>query len=313
MGSLGDNGGGWSPDGGMPELPPEWRDIVIPDDLSALADEVAAVRAELYSDRRPRAWQRLVDRPPIRRLRQAGAGSLHVPILIISLSVLVTIASLFASTWPGTARPATPNRANSANSGSHGILPAMQLQDVDGKPVALRDRLPAVILLIDGCDCATLVRDTAAAVRSDIAVVTVAAGPAPHTPAGTTSAGVASSPGVSPSDGSAPAVIAPGVIAPGGSAPGVMAPGDTHAGVVGTVDESEAFGAPPPVEVPPRPADTTVRRLWDPSGQARAMFDLSSADGTAAALLVDHEGRIVRTVPRTYLVEDLRPDLARLT
>jgi len=51
MGSASDNGGdlphdGGTPDG-LPELPEEWGVIVIPDDLSELADEVRAVRAEL--------------------------------------------------------------------------------------------------------------------------------------------------------------------------------------------------------------------------------------------------------------------------
>jgi hypothetical protein len=38
----------------------------------------------------------------------------------------------------------------------------------------LRDQLPAVILLIDGCDCADLVAATIEAVRSEIAVITIA-------------------------------------------------------------------------------------------------------------------------------------------
>lgn len=294
MGSLGDNGGGWSPDGGMPELPPEWRDIVIPDDLSALADEAAAVRAELYRDRHRSTWQRLVghwqhfvDRPPVGRWGRGGSTGLRVPILIITLSVLVTIASLFASTWPGTNHPTAAGGTGSGSATDHHTLPALKLQGADGEMVALRDRLPAVILLIDGCDCTALVRDTAAAVRSDIAVVTVAAGTAPRT---TTSA----------------SAVPPGSLgsySPGGSGlPGA-------AGRPASLDS-----AVPLAEIPPRPADTTVHRLWDPTGQLRAAFDLNtSPDGTAAALLVDTTGRIVRTVPRTISVEDLRPDLARLT
>ena len=62
MGSLSDNGGSWPPDGGvpdrLPDLPPEWGDIVIPDDLSSLASEVATIRAELHREQDRTAWQR---------------------------------------------------------------------------------------------------------------------------------------------------------------------------------------------------------------------------------------------------------------
>ncbi len=175
MGSLSDNGGGWPPDGsrpdGLPELPPEWGDIVVPDDLSSLADEVAAVRAELHIDEDRTRWQRLLRRTGLRRrARPAGAGSLRGPILIIAMAVLVTLASLWASTWPGPARPAATQRTANGNTTS---LPALELLDTDGRPVPLRGQLPAVILLTDGCDCAQLVADTTAAVRPEIAVVTV--------------------------------------------------------------------------------------------------------------------------------------------
>ena len=46
MGSLrGDNGGGRAPDGGgLPDLPPEWGTIIIPDDAGELSREAAAIR-----------------------------------------------------------------------------------------------------------------------------------------------------------------------------------------------------------------------------------------------------------------------------
>src|SRR6185295_16286595 len=93
--------GGWPSDGGspdgLPDLPEEWGVIVVPDDLSELAEEVDAVRAELHRTRHRTGWQRFADRPAIRTLRRIGAASLRAPVLIISMAVLVTVASLFAS------------------------------------------------------------------------------------------------------------------------------------------------------------------------------------------------------------------------
>jgi hypothetical protein len=55
-----------------------------------------------------------------------------------------------------------------------------------------------------------------------------------------------------------------------------------------------------------------VRTLRDPTGELRAGLDLGTPDGTAAALLVDRSGEIVRKIARTVSIEELRPDLARL-
>jgi hypothetical protein len=177
VGSFSDNGGDRPNDGGqsddLPELPEEWGVIVIPDDLSELADEVRAVRAELALSAPQTRWERLRGRPAIRRLRRIADAGLRAPVLIISLALLVTVASLFASAWSGPARsPATQRTANGAE--DHGdTLPALELADADGHAVALRAQLPAVILLVDGCACTQLVADTVAAVRPEIAVVTV--------------------------------------------------------------------------------------------------------------------------------------------
>ncbi|GGQ43233.1 hypothetical protein [Couchioplanes azureus] len=190
MGSLSDNGGGWPGDGGSPDglpgLPEEWGVIVVPDDLSELSDEVTAVQAELHRARRQTRWQRFADRPGIRVLRRLSAAGLRAPVLIISMAIVVTIASLFASAWSGPSRsPATQRSANTTDEGPE-MLPALELIGTDGQPVPLRGQLPAVILLTEGCDCDKLVAETIAAVQAGIAVVTVH-GPAPaatrHTPA----------------------------------------------------------------------------------------------------------------------------------
>lgn len=180
MGSLGDNGGGWPPDGGLPNVPPEWGDIVIPDDLSSLADEVAAVRAELGQSRPRTRWQRFTDRPAIRGLRRMGSAGLRVPVLIIALAVMVTVASVFASAWPGPLRPPTTQRTAGTPNDGRSSLPALELVGAGGETVPLLGRLPAVVLLIDGCSCEQLVTDTATAVPADVTVVTVASGPGPR-------------------------------------------------------------------------------------------------------------------------------------
>src|SRR5690349_18068618 len=109
----------------------------------------------------------------MRALRRAGAASLRAPVLIISMAVLVTVASLFASAWPGPPRqPATQRTANVTND-RVATLPALDLFDGKGETVQLRSQLPAVILLTDGCVCGPLVADTIAAVPPEITVVTV--------------------------------------------------------------------------------------------------------------------------------------------
>ncbi|HEY0002088.1 MAG TPA: hypothetical protein VGB74_16675 [Actinoplanes sp.] len=190
MAGAGDNGG-WTPDGGspddLPELPAEWGVIVIPDDLTELDDEVRAIRSELRLAETPSRWQRLLRRPGTHRLRRAVSASLRAPVLIITLAVLVTVASLFAAAWPGPPRQPAAQRTSGTTTGERSTtLPALDLVGTDGRHVSLRGQLPAVILLIDGCACPDLVAATISEVRPDIAVVTIA-GPgaatsAPGTP-----------------------------------------------------------------------------------------------------------------------------------
>ena len=177
MGSLSDNGGGWPNDGGspddLPDLPEEWGVIVIPDDLSELSDEVRAVQAELQLTRPRTRWQRFTARPAVRRLRRIAAAGVRAPVLIISMAVLVTVASLFASAWPGPARSPVTQRTAGTTDDRGDYLPALELLGPDGQAVALRASLPAVVLLTDGCRCDQLITDTVSAVRPEIVVVTV--------------------------------------------------------------------------------------------------------------------------------------------
>src|SRR3954468_1966720 len=174
MAGASDNGGwpsdGGSPDG-LPDLPEEWGVIVIPDDLSELSDEVAAVRAELRLAAKPSRWRRFVNRPAMRQVRKIGLTAVRAPVLIISMAVLVTVASLFASAWPGPPRSPAAQRTTGTTAEHADTLPALELATADARPIALRNKLPAIVLITDGCDCARLSADTTAAVRPDIAVV----------------------------------------------------------------------------------------------------------------------------------------------
>jgi hypothetical protein len=255
MGRLSDNGGDSSHDGGspddLPELPDEWGVIVIPDDLSELADEVRAVRAELAISAPRTRWEQFVARPGLRRARRVLHAGVRAPVLIIAMAVLVTVASLFASTWPGPSRsPATQRTAN--NTADRGTqLPALELLGTDGKTVALRGQLPAVILLTDGCACKRLLDDTIAEVRPEISVVTVSS--------------------VRPS-----------------------------------------AGTTPPTGATPQAQGKIVRELRDPTNGLRTFLNLAAPDGTAAALLVDRGGEIIRREARIMSIAALKADLARL-
>jgi hypothetical protein len=257
MGSRSDNGGDWPFDGGspdeLPELPEEWGVIVVPDDLSELADEVEAIRAELRQAERRTRRQRFAVWPPVRGLRRAVAAALKAPVLIVSMALLVTVASLFASAWPGPPRSPATQRTTGTTGDRTDTLPALEMENGNAQPIALRGQLPAVVLITDGCDCAQLVADTTSAVRPAVAVVVVTSG--------------------------APTVT----------------------------------GITPPTGATPQAQGKTVRALRDPTGELRKSLNLDKPDGTAAALLVDKAGQIVRLFPAARSVDEFRADLAKLS
>ena len=257
MAGASDNGG-WSSEGGspddLPDLPEEWGVIVIPDDLAELSDEVEAVRAELRLSEPPSRWRRLSRRPAVRRLRRLGALALRAPVLITSLAVLVTVASLFASAWPGPPRQPATQRTATTTTDRVPALPALEMVGADGQTVSLRGQLPAVILLVEGCACDDLIADTLQAVTPGINVLTVSS---------------------------------------------------TRASAAATTGT-------PPTNTAPQADGKTLRVLHDPTDSLRTHLKLAAPDSTAAALLAERGGQIVRLVPRTASVEDFRPDLARL-
>jgi hypothetical protein len=114
MGTLsGGNGGGWSSDE-LPDLPPEWGPIVIPDDAAELARDAARVRRDLRWQARELRWRRRLRLPPATRRsgEDDDAPALGVPILVILIATIATLTSLFVISWP--TRPARPDLSPTA-------------------------------------------------------------------------------------------------------------------------------------------------------------------------------------------------------
>ena len=157
----------------LPDLPPEWGRVVVPDDASALAAEAEEVRREL--------GLRVASRS--RRWRPST-----VPVLVLLVAVIAAVAGLATVTWPragrGTPEPAAsgPDPASAQLTGR--ALPALDLVDAGQSPVPLRGLLPAVVLLVDGCACPHRVTEAAAAAPAGVSVVTVGAESPRAAPAG---------------------------------------------------------------------------------------------------------------------------------
>jgi hypothetical protein len=165
MGTLGEsNGGDRPPNGdGLPGLPPEWGTVVVPDDPAALADEAAAVRRELRASLRRSRWRR---RLWLHRTGRTDEPSLGLPLLIMAIAVIATLTSLFAVAWPKPQRQAADERP--------ARVPDITLFDDRGATVRLDQVLPAVVLLVDGCECQALLGDVATAADSKLTILAVA-------------------------------------------------------------------------------------------------------------------------------------------
>ncbi|SCF35288.1 hypothetical protein [Micromonospora mirobrigensis] len=176
---------GHGPPDGLPDLPPEWGRVVVPDDASALAAEAAQLRRELRRQAAVRRRRRLLGLRP----GPDGRLPLRLSLLVLLVAVLTTVAGLAAVTWPrsprGGARPTVLPQATAGDLVGR-PLPALDLVGPDQRPVPLRGLLPAVILLVDGCACAERVTEAAVAAPAGVTVVTVvgkhAAGPTPTAP-----------------------------------------------------------------------------------------------------------------------------------
>jgi hypothetical protein len=166
---------GHGPTDGLPDLPPEWGPVVVPDDASALAGEAALLRRELRRQAARRRWQRRLRLLP----RPGGWSPLALPLLILLVAVLSTAAGLLAVTWPRSSRSTERPTVTSPAAPTELVgrpLPALDLVDARQAPVPLRGLLPAMILLVDACACADRVAEAAATAPAGVTVITVAGG-----------------------------------------------------------------------------------------------------------------------------------------
>jgi hypothetical protein len=183
MGSLrGEDGDGRPPDnGGVPDLPPEWGVVVIPDDLQELDREAAEVRRQSRRDARRERWRRRLHLAP---KTDGDSPPVGIPLLIMCIAIVAALTSLFAITFTTrTAPESTPTPAAPAPSITRQMID-LTLTQANGKAAHLREELPAVLLLLDGCACATLIEDTVAAAPEKVTVLVVDR-VAPYVPAGT--------------------------------------------------------------------------------------------------------------------------------
>lgn len=164
---------------GLPDLPPDWGPVVIPDNPAELDAEAAQVRREQRQARRRARLRTLLGRVAPGP-SSTGQPSVGVPLVIMAVAIVTTLISLFAVTWgrdasdrfsgPGVvaATPAQPKAAVGTRA-----LADLALPDPAGTPVRVGTLLPAVVLMIDGCACDRLVADLAATLPAGVALIPV--------------------------------------------------------------------------------------------------------------------------------------------
>jgi hypothetical protein len=266
--------GGGGPFDGVSGLPPEWGPVIIPDDLSALSDESAAIRKQFRRDARRYRWRRRL-RLTVPRNRESA--SLAVPLAIMAIAVVATLISLFAVAWPGGYPDGSPNAGSVTTNARPLSLPDLRLRDTNGVEVAIRELSPAVIVLVDGCDCEKVITNLAGSVDPRVSVLVV---------------------------------TTPNPYASASADPGLSAPGVPNASASAGTDQSTS---PRPTASAPR----GVRRLLDPSGQLRESIPGLPKLGPqppkqGTILLVSADWAVVRVVSTTTPVNQLKEDLANL-
>ena len=166
-----DNGGAPPPDDGaphgVPDLPPEWGTIVIPDNAAELDADATQIRRELRRAARGLRLRRFFGLPT----NPGQTAGLGVPLIIMSVAIITTLISLFVVTWDR--RPATVPTDQSTASTAGTPLSALSFTGSNGDTVSLGALLPAVVLLVDACPCAPLIRDVAATAPAGVSVVVV--------------------------------------------------------------------------------------------------------------------------------------------
>ena len=179
-----DNGDAQPPDdggsqhGGLPDFPPEWGSVVIPDDASELDHEAAALRAELRREIRRHRLRRAFGLPDT-ATQDGRHATVGVPIVVMIVAVLTTLISLFVVTWDRRPTPPVPVTGIgelatvTAASAVPAHLAEVTLHDAAGTPVTLGTLFPAVIMLVEDCECVGLVLRTAELAPRSITVVVI--------------------------------------------------------------------------------------------------------------------------------------------
>jgi hypothetical protein len=173
MGSFREGDDTPPPDGGgLPDLPPEWGVVVIPDDPSELDRESVQFRREQRRSVRRARWRRRFGMAP-RSGRDDDNPPVGTPLLIMAIAIVAALTSLFAITLS----TRTNSGTNTTPAPSAPVAPPqmvdLTLQTATGSQVNLRQTLPAVMLLLDGCPCDQLIRDTVSAAPAKVAVIIV--------------------------------------------------------------------------------------------------------------------------------------------
>jgi hypothetical protein len=182
MGDLRSGNGGTPDDNGshsrepLPDFPADWGPVIIPDDASELEADRAALHKERRRQARRNRLRALTGRPPV-GTAPGDNQSVGVPLMIMAVAVLVTLVSLFVVTWArgpagSLTQSSTTNRRPDSTSASE--LSDISLTDTVGAPVRLGSVLPAIVLLVDGCACTSLVNDLAKTAPAGVNIVPVA-------------------------------------------------------------------------------------------------------------------------------------------
>jgi len=172
---------------GLPDLPPDWGPILIPDDAAELAADASALRRERRRIARRRRVRRLLGRPDLAATAGSGQPSVGVPLVIMAVAILTTMISLFVVTWGRDGRDPSGRPPVSAGAGAPHLtagvgvtsLTELTLSDARGAQVKFGSLLPAVVLMVDGCACDRLITDLAAVTPSSVTIIPVGR-TAPH-------------------------------------------------------------------------------------------------------------------------------------
>lgn len=181
-----------SDNGGVPDLPPEWGVVVIPDDPSELDRESLALRRQRRRSMRRAKWRRRLGLPA-RTGTDDENPPVGTPLLIMAIAIVAALTSLFAITLSTRTGSGTTTAAQ--RPAASPVTPEMMnlsLPAATGGQVNLKNTVPAVILVLDGCPCSQLIQDTAKAAPTKVHVLIVDK-TAPTLPAGVTAVSLADS------------------------------------------------------------------------------------------------------------------------